>query len=71
MSRLGLAAAIVGLSGGAGWGPRVPEVVDKLRPVPLPEKPFKPLPEDSELRQPLLAGRCNKKKSRAKRKAGK
>jgi len=71
MSLLGLTVSLLGAGAGIPWEPRTPEVVTKLKAVPLPEKPFKPLPEESELRQPLLAGRCTKKKSRAQRKQGK
>ena len=48
------------------WVPRVPEVVRKIKPIE--RKAFEPLPEDSVLRKPQLAGRRTKK-TRSQRKS--
>lgn len=66
IASLGLLAAIAGLP--QGWQCRTPEIITKLKSVPRRE--FAPLPPDSPLRKPLLAGRKTRT-SRAKRKAAK
>jgi len=64
VASLVLLESIAGMS--IQWRCRTPEIVTKLKRIETRE--FSPLPPDSPLRKPLIAGRRGKK-SKAQRKA--